>query len=230
MIFDNSNEHSSDKDNSSDKDDDIGCRLISSLAELGCRLTHDVGCRVTHSPVNSPVNTVDPSAPVTNKWVIYFLKYLHAHPKLLEGIDLTQEVIIDMSVTYKDKAHIKLQQQLKTVIDSVQLIQTVDNGTYDKLLANNVVFLDLIDCSAVNTIIECIVRNTPVIVNRLPGTVELLTKDYPLFYDKIADIPKLLKPKVLKKAHEYLSKLNKERFRIESFDRALVSSEIYGFL
>lgn len=227
MSFNHSNDHSGELEKEINKLEkeiekdlgDVGCRLIKYLSELGCRLIHDIGCRNTNN-----------SVPSINKWVIYFLKYLHAHPKLLDGINLKDDVIIDMAAAYKDKAHLKLQQQLKTVIDSVKIIDTVDNVTYDKLLANNVVFLDLIDCSAVNTIIECIVRNTPVVVNRLPGTIELLTKDYPLFYDKLTDVPKLLKPKSVKKAHEYLTKLNKERFRIEYFNRSLISSEIYGFL
>ncbi len=68
---------------------------------------------------------------------------------------------------------------------NVTLIPTLDQDAYDDLLAHNVVFLNLVDASAVNTVLECIVRNTPVLVNRLPALVEVLGPNYPGFYDTL---------------------------------------------
>lgn len=66
---------------------------------------------------------------------------------------------------------------------SVIVLPHMTDVEYDHLLAGNLVFLALHDASAVNTVIECIVRHTPVIVNRLPALEEILGKGYPGFYD-----------------------------------------------
>ena len=63
---------------------------------------------------------------------------------------------------------------IKELDSSVKIIDKLSNEDYDNLLTKNIVFIKLVDASAVNTIIECIVRNTPIIVNRLPATEELL--------------------------------------------------------
>ncbi|KAI8821251.1 hypothetical protein BJ741DRAFT_672688 [Chytriomyces cf. hyalinus JEL632] len=68
---------------------------------------------------------------------------------------------------------------------SVEVISRLDNDEYDKLLSENIVFLKLVDASAVNTVIECIVRNTPVLVNRHPAVVEMLGTEYPFYYQKM---------------------------------------------
>lgn len=55
------------------------------------------------------------------------------------------------------------------ILKSVEVIEHLSDSAYDELLSENVVFLNLIDASAVNTVIECVVRNTPLIINRLPA-------------------------------------------------------------
>ncbi|ARF12283.1 polysaccharide pyruvyl transferase GTB-type glycosyltransferase [Klosneuvirus KNV1] len=110
----------------------------------------------------------------------------------------------------------QLNRVIKKNYESVTVLENLDNKQYDKLLTNHVVFLNLVDAAAVNTIIECIVRNTPVIVNRLPATIEYLGKDYPLFYDKFIDL-ETLDIKTIQKAHTYLTKMDKSRFMIETF-------------
>ena len=42
---------------------------------------------------------------------------------------------------------------------------------YDCLLSENVVTIELFDASANNVIVECIARNTPIVVNRHPAVV-----------------------------------------------------------
>ena len=103
------------------------------------------------------------------------------------------------------------------MIQNVEPMQYQSNEAYDELLSKNIVFLDLVDAAAVNTIIECIVRRTPVVVNKIPGTVALLGEDYPLYYHNIADVPELLTEAKITKAHKYLKKLDVKRYRIEYF-------------
>ena len=56
------------------------------------------------------------------------------------------------------------------------------NDQYDKIMTESVVFLDLYDSVANNAIVECISRQTPILVNPLDSVVEYLGKDYPFYY------------------------------------------------
>ena len=56
------------------------------------------------------------------------------------------------------------------------------NDEYDKIMSESVVFLDLYDAVANNTVVECISRQTPLLINPLDSVVEYLGKDYPFYY------------------------------------------------
>jgi hypothetical protein len=77
--------------------------------------------------------------------------------------------------------------------ESVEVVDYVDDTEYDALLSKSIVFVNLYDSSVNNTIIECLVRNTPILVNRIKPVVEYLGKDYPLYYNTASDIPDLVK-------------------------------------
>ena len=108
-------------------------------------------------------------------------------------------------------------------INNVESITFLENDSYDKLLSENIVFINLVDASAINTVIECIIRTTPIIVNNHPAVVELLGTSYPLYYnndedDNIVQIYNLLKTdSAIRKAHKYLKRLNKKKYKIETF-------------
>jgi polysaccharide pyruvyl transferase WcaK-like protein len=101
--------------------------------------------------------------------------------------------------------------------DDIKVITYLENCNYDLLLMQNIVFINLIDASAVNTIIECIVRNTPIFVNRLPATEEALGISYPLFYNEISEVTNMLNMNKITEGYNYLSKMNKDKFKIETF-------------
>lgn len=114
----------------------------------------------------------------------------------------------------------------KRTLESVQIIDRLSNAEYDQLLSENIVFLNLVDASAVNTVIECIMRNTPVIVNRHPAVVEMLGERYPLYRrnddqrnDGGRDGVRTIKISdwQIWKAYHYLRNLDKSKFRIENF-------------
>jgi len=102
-------------------------------------------------------------------------------------------------------------------INKVEIITYQENNSYDMLLSNNIVFLKLIDASAINTLLECIVRSTPIVINKLTPVVEVLGDKYPLFYNDVTDVGNLLTMKNIEKAHSYLKKMDKTKFKIESF-------------
>ena len=102
------------------------------------------------------------------------------------------------------------------------------NEDYDDLLSMNIVFLDLIDSSANNAIIECIVRNTPVVVNKLAPVVEYLGKDYPLYFETLEEADnKLSDLSLIKEAHEYLVEMPKGDLTREAFLHSFANSKIY---
>jgi hypothetical protein len=99
----------------------------------------------------------------------------------------------------------------------VEIITFLENHQYDELFISNIVFLKLIDASAINTLIECIVRTTPIVINKIKPVVEVLGEDYPLLYSDISEIRDLITMKNIENAHQYLKKMNKTKFRIEYF-------------
>ena len=113
------------------------------------------------------------------------------------------------------------------MLHSVTILEHLPNNDYDHLLSENIVFLDLVDCSAANTIIECITRNTPIIINRHPAVEEYLGKDYPLFYDDIDDVNGLLTIKNIRRGYHYLLRKNKDFLHVDYFIESLKSSSIY---
>ncbi len=93
-------------------------------------------------------------------------------------------------------------------VSSVATIGYVDNSTYEALLCENVIITELFDASANNVVIDCIARNTPLLVNRHPAVVDYLGPDYPLYFNEPGEIDGLLRTKVLD-AHEYLRSMDK---------------------
>lgn len=104
----------------------------------------------------------------------------------------------------------------------------LSNTEYDGWLSENVVFLNLIDSSANNTVIECIVRNTPIIINRLPALEEYLGKDYPCFYDNMDEANRIIDSiDKLEAGYKYLRNMNKSIFTIDYFIKSVANSYLY---
>jgi hypothetical protein len=120
---------------------------------------------------------------------------------------------------------------INKIKDSVTILDKLNNDDYDELLTENIVIICLMDASAVNTLIECVARCTPIIVNKHPAVVEILGDRYPLYYNTqciggISDnyflmnkeIDELLSVKgIIKKANDYLKKLDKCNLNIDTF-------------
>ena len=116
---------------------------------------------------------------------------------------------------------------LKTYDDSVTIISTLENNDYDDLLSQNIVFLSLVDAAAINTLQECIVRNTPIVVNKLPAVVEILGEDYPLYYENLDEISGLITLEKIADAYDYLYNMNKEKLTIDYFVNQIATSTLY---
>lgn len=111
---------------------------------------------------------------------------------------------------------------------SVQCLEMIPNEQYDMLLTENVVFINLVDASAVNTLLECIVRNTPICINRLPAVVQYLGEDYPLYYDNLSEASqKIGDLTIVNKAHTYLKRMDKTNFDIEHLLKDIICWNAY---
>ena len=114
--------------------------------------------------------------------------------------------------------------------ESVRNIKRLPDEEYDDLLVNNILFLPLYDVNACNTILECIVRNTPVLTNRLPASEEYLGVNYPFFYetdDLFAAAKMAEDTDLIKETTEYLSNMDKTFLEPNSFIGSVINSEIY---
>jgi hypothetical protein len=116
--------------------------------------------------------------------------------------------------------------------DSVTQLGRITDDEYDSLLEDSVFFLNLFDAPANTTVIECLVRNTPLLINRLPGVVEYLGEDYPFYYSSFEEAEaKLQQPALIQETSEYLSRSPmKASLTGEAFLGALQNSAIYRSL
>ena len=112
---------------------------------------------------------------------------------------------------------------------TVKRMHRLEDDKYDKMLSKNIVHLPLFDVNACNTILECIMRHTPILTNRLSASEEYLGVDYPFFYDgsmedaaiKICDLD------LIKETTEYLAMMDKEFLTDKYFIYSIVNSKVY---
>ena len=87
----------------------------------------------------------------------------------------------------------------------VEIVTRLSNKDYDELLSKAVLFLDLIDASAVTTVVECLARCTPLLINPLPPVKEYLGKDYPLYFESLEEAAtKLQDEGMILAAHQHM--------------------------
>jgi hypothetical protein len=102
---------------------------------------------------------------------------------------------------------------------------------FDQLLAENLAFADLFDATANNTVIECIVRHTPLLVNPLPAVLEYLGSQYPFYFTSLDEAARKAEDLgCVKAACDYLAALPKDKFTGEYFCNSLAQSKLYADL
>lgn len=193
-----------------DEGSQVGCRDLVRQSETICR------------PPSSGL--------LSNKWIQGLITYYHEHRYPVAIVDYDH--FADPSVSVYDissqgSRDNLLSLDLESKINSVTILSHKSDTEYDELLSSNIVFLKLVDAAAVNTIIECIVRATPVVVNRLSALEEVLGKGYPLFYNALEEASALLTDDYIEAAHEYLKHLETDQYRVENFITSIRESQIY---
>ena len=147
-----------------------------------------------------------------NKHSIFLMPQGRLRPAIL-GAELNK-LLHDPRFTAEACAHNEGKPFGHDVYEHVMFLSHLSNDEYNDLLRDNIVFLDLYDATANNTVLECIARRTPIIVRRLPATVEYLGADYPLFFDTLAQAAAKADDRaLLLAAHDYLI----ERAKLRDF-------------
>jgi hypothetical protein len=140
-----------------------------------------------------------------------------------------RDVICRDSNVFLNKYVVGALSVLEDYDNSVSVLPTLSNTDYDDLLAKNIVYIKLWDAAAVNTLIECIVRDTPIVINRLPAVVEVLGEDYPLYADTMEEAETITFNDV-QDAYTYLHTMDKSFLSGDSFLTDITSGSIYSSL
>jgi glycosyltransferase involved in cell wall biosynthesis len=112
--------------------------------------------------------------------------------------------------------------------DTAETVSYLPNQKYDEWLSENIGFVYLYDSSANNAVIECMARNTPLLVNPIPAVKEYLGEGYPFYYENFEEaIAKASDLDTVRKTYEYLRKNPiKKKLTGEYFRKSLVRSPI----
>ena len=95
-------------------------------------------------------------------------------------------------------------------------------SSYDSMLAFNVVIMEAFDASACNVILDCISRNTPLIINPHPAIVEYLGKDYPLYFKHPDEVNSLMNK--IEKANIYMKNMDKSDLTLDVFSNKIMEN------
>jgi hypothetical protein len=165
----------------------------------------------------------------------WWLRKLHAIFELPESnytkvmLRVTKEKYLEK--LFKKERKIRKSQGLfrESMYDTARVIDYLRDDEYDHLLAENLVFIDLYDASANNTVIECIVRGTPILVNPLEPVVEYLGEAYPFYFSSYEEaIAKARDIDLVYDAHTYLrSHPIREKLKGQHFIKSFVESSIF---
>jgi hypothetical protein len=144
----------------------------------------------------------------------------------------TKKIIYTGGHLRDNKLNSFISENIKNDLNLVNLNQKpVSNDHYDLLLSDSLVFVKYEKIVASNLLVECIVRNTPIFVNKLNAVVEYLGENYPLYYDTKEElISKINNLSAIKMAHEYLKRISNEDFTMIGFKNKLFNSKFYGDL
>ena len=123
--------------------------------------------------------------------------------------------------TYYNNLQIECQIEKYNMSGNTQISKEVNYNTYNNILSQNIAFNDFIGTSANNSILDCIARNTPIIIKKLPANVEYLGEEYPLYFNELYEVNNLLDNSRIKDAYMYLKNMNKRDLSLFLFIRKI---------
>jgi hypothetical protein len=211
------------------------CKGIYCLSEYMAkqlRVHIDIPVEVIYHPTEFPTNKWTPekfrSNP--NKSVIQLGNWMRRMSAIFNIDSPYQRVIVNAGSSKKDVLELMDKMGEAYIADEDIIYQDdfLDNDEYDELLAKNIVFINLYDASANNAIIECIARNTPILINPIEPVIEYLGENYPYYYTTYEEAARKLRDeKCIMDTYYHLVNMDKIRFTGEYFKQSIEKSEIY---
>jgi len=112
---------------------------------------------------------------------------------------------------------------LDAPFDNLSIPDHLPNDEYDELLSSAIVYLNFYDTVANNAVIECIARNTPVVIYHHRSVVEYLGKDYPLYFTTLKEAEDIIHDdSLILQAHEYLKGMEKDWLSVDYFTQDFI--------
>lgn len=144
-----------------------------------------------------------------------FLRVTHAN---IDGLIAKEREILKSQGSFDEK-----------IYDTAEPVKYLENSDYDRLLSENIAFVNLYNSSANNTVIECMARNTPLLVNPLESVKEYLGKKYPFYFNSLDEAAeKAENHDLVMKTHQYLLNLpQKKKLAEKYFLKSFMKSRIY---
>lgn len=91
---------------------------------------------------------------------------------------------------------------------------------FDEQFQYNIQFMDVVDASANNGVLECIRRNTPLLINRHPAVMEYLGESYPFYFESLEEAnEKINNPDLIPMTHKYLKRMDKSDLGFRHFEK-----------
>ena len=137
------------------------------------------------------------------------------------SIETTKKNCSQNNNELKNNWYRHLYEYLQSIYNSVEILHVLSNEEYDEMMTKEILYVKLVDASTVNTVIECLVRNTPILINKHPAVVEILGEDYPFYYSE--EKKENMNMKLIKETTEYLKKQKKDGYEISYFINGLES-------
>ena len=123
---------------------------------------------------------------------------------------LKKYLIVPTEINWKDDVYYFIFEEIKKSILDFEITiddfkkeincfekHNINDNEYDNLLSKHILFCDFYDSSANNLIVECIMSQTPILVNKNPAIIEYLGDEYPFYFNDIEDANKKLKDEEL---------------------------------
>jgi hypothetical protein len=106
---------------------------------------------------------------------------------------------------------------------NVNILNFLENNEYDKIFSSNIIFIDTYDAVCNNVVLECIMNNTPLLINsNNMSSIEYLGIDYPFYFTNSEDAQnKLDNIELITKTHNYLKNMDKTPFTYNKFNMDL---------
>lgn len=155
-----------------------------------------------------------------NKCIIQIGNWLRKTYSIFKiNTNINKEILPWSQRTQKEMRYfLNKDNMILTELEKGSVLKTshVCDNDYNKIFNNKIIFLNLYSSTANNVILECIKSNNPIIVNRLESIEEYLGKEYPLFYDNLTDVSKILEnDDLILEAFNYLKNMDKSIFSIQ---------------